>query len=66
MLIDTMFTALKNWQASVALLRFHDERIENRYFVCKPRIARFTEVVGYKPVFWLKDPFSERILPTAV
>ena len=42
------------------MLRFHDERIENRYFGCKPRIARFTEVAGYKPGFWSKDPRMER------
>ena len=40
----------------LVLFRFHDDRIENRYYGCMPRIARFTEVAGYKSGFWSKDP----------
>ena len=52
----TMFAVKRNGRHPWVLFRFYDDRIENRYFGCKPRIARFTKVAGYKPGFLSKDP----------
>ena len=54
-----MFAVKKNGRHPWILFRFHDDRIENLYFGCKPRIARFTEVAVYKPCFWSKDPVKK-------